>query len=127
MLSFYAIVSNSEVAMGPDYALSISPAQFAELLRSLGVQGVPPAAPSPTPPAAPTVMLATPTMTEEVKVQILPDGRMSPKNAARYLGREEKTLAQWRSQGKGPKYVKLNGRVFYFRDDLDAEIAKCRA
>jgi hypothetical protein len=42
-------------------------------------------------------MLATPTMTEDVKVQILPDGRMNPKNAARYLGREEKTLAQWRS------------------------------
>jgi hypothetical protein len=43
------------------------------------------------------------------------------------LGREEKTLAQWRSQGKGPKYVKLNGRVFYFKEDLDAEIAKCRS
>ena len=113
--------------MGPEHTIILVPPEVVELLRSLNVQGVPPAVPSPTPPVAPTVMLATPTMTEDVKVQILPDGRMSPRNAARYLGREEKTLAQWRSQGKGPKYVKLNGRVFYFKDDLDAEIAKCRA
>jgi len=113
--------------MGPEHTMIFVRPEVVELLRSLNVQGVVvPALPAPVHPVAPTVVPATPTATEDVKVQILPDGRMNPKNAARYLGREEKTLAQWRSQGKGPKYVKLNGRIFYFKDDLDTEVAKCR-
>ena len=63
---------------------------------------------------------------ETVKVQILPDGRMDCKNAALYMGNKEKTLATWRTQGKGPRFVKVGGRVFYYRDDLDAEIGKSR-
>ncbi|MDD3236672.1 MAG: helix-turn-helix domain-containing protein [Candidatus Gastranaerophilales bacterium] len=51
---------------------------------------------------------------------IYPDGRMDTENAARYLGLSKKTLAQHRSDGgKGPPYIK-RGRVFYFKDDLDA-------
>jgi hypothetical protein len=113
--------------MGPEHTVIVMPPEVVELLRSLNVQGtVSQALPASVRPIAPTVMRATPTATEDVKVQILPDGRMSPRNAARYLGREEKTLAQWRSQGKGPKYIKMNGRIFYFKEDLDAEVAKCR-
>ena len=113
--------------MGREHAMIFVPPEVVELLRSLNVPGVVlPALPAPVRPVGPTVMPATPTATEDVKVQILPDGRMSPRNAARYLGREEKTLAQWRSQGKGPKYIKMNGRIFYFKEDLDAEVAKCR-
>ena len=52
------------------------------------------------------------------QVIILPDGRMDRRNAARYLGLAEKTLAMHASRGTGPKFVK-RGRVFYFKHDLD--------
>ncbi len=51
-------------------------------------------------------------------VFLFPDGRMDAKNAATYLGLAPKTLAMWRSQGKGPSYTK-RGRIFYFKNDLD--------
>ena len=60
---------------------------------------------------------------EQVKVRVLPDGRLSRKDAARYLGRAEKTLAMWALQGKGPRQVKVGGRVFYYQEDLDAFIS----
>ena len=53
------------------------------------------------------------------KIVILPDGRMTTSNAAAYLGLSEKTLAMFRTQGTGPLFIK-KGRVFYFREDLDA-------
>ena len=59
---------------------------------------------------------------EQVRVRVLPDGRMSRKDAARYLGRAEKTLAMWNLEAKGPKSVLVGGRRFYFKDDLDAFI-----
>ena len=60
--------------------------------------------------------------TEEVKVRVLPDGRMTRRDAARYLGNAEKTLAMWELQGKGPRSVKVGGRRFYYKNDLDAFI-----
>ena len=59
---------------------------------------------------------------EQVKVRVLPDGRLSRKDAARYLGRAEKTLAMWQLERKGPRAVRVGGRIFYFKDDLDAFI-----
>jgi hypothetical protein len=56
---------------------------------------------------------------DEVRVRVLPDGRMDRENAARYLGHQPKTLAMWSLQGKGPRSVKVGGRVFYFLEDLD--------
>jgi predicted DNA-binding transcriptional regulator AlpA len=56
---------------------------------------------------------------QTVEVVVLPDGRMDPKNASTYCGLSVKTLAMKRCNGTGPKFVKL-GRVFYFREDLDA-------
>jgi hypothetical protein len=56
---------------------------------------------------------------EQVRVRILPDGRMTRADAARYLGAAEKTLAMWQLQGKGPRSIKVGGRVFYYRADLD--------
>ena len=56
---------------------------------------------------------------ERVRVRVLPDGRMSREDAARYLGNQPKTLAMWQMQGKGPRPVKVGGRVFYYRADLD--------
>lgn len=55
---------------------------------------------------------------ETIKITVFPDGRMDVKNAAIYLQLEPKTLAMFRSNGKGPKFIK-RGRIFYFKDDLD--------
>jgi hypothetical protein len=57
---------------------------------------------------------------EQVRVRILPDGRMARKDAAKYLGRAEKTLAMWEMEKKGPSSVLVGGRRFYFKDVLDA-------
>jgi hypothetical protein len=59
---------------------------------------------------------------DHVKVRILPDGRMTRGDAALYLGHQPKTLAMWSLQGKGPRSLKVGGRVFYFKEDLDAFI-----
>jgi hypothetical protein len=56
---------------------------------------------------------------EQVRVRVLPDGRMSRKDAAKYLGRAEKTLAMWSMAGKKPRSVLVGGRRFYFKSDLD--------
>ncbi len=40
--------------------------------------------------------------------------------AGAYLSASPKTLAVWRSQGRGPRYRTCGGRlVLYHRDDLD--------
>lgn len=57
---------------------------------------------------------------EQVPVRVLPDGRMTRRNAARYLGCAEKTLAMWLGDGKGPRAYRVGGRIFYFQEDLDA-------
>ena len=62
---------------------------------------------------------------ETKRVVVLPDGRVDPENAALYFGLTAKTLAIKRSNGTGPKYVKV-GRVFYFLSDLDAWLAENR-
>lgn len=59
---------------------------------------------------------------EAVRCRVLPDGRMSRDDAAKYLGLKVKTLAMWSLAGKGPRAVKVGGRVFYYRNDLDAFI-----
>lgn len=56
--------------------------------------------------------------TEEIRIPVLPDGRMTAVSAALFLGLSPKTLAMMRSEGTGPRFVKY-GRIFYFRDDLD--------
>jgi len=60
-------------------------------------------------------------MTKNIEVVIFPDGRMDAANAAEYLGLSQKTLAMRRCQGTGPKFIK-RGRIFYFKEDLDAWI-----
>lgn len=64
---------------------------------------------------------------EQVRCRVLPDGRMSRGDAAKYLGLKEKTLAMWSLAGKGPRSVKVGGRVFYFKADLDAFIGSSAA
>ena len=65
-------------------------------------------------------MTFTEPVIEQVRVRVLPDGRLTRKDAAKYLGRAEKTLAMWEMERKGPPSVLVGGRRFYFKDDLDA-------
>ncbi len=57
-----------------------------------------------------------------------PTGAVAPNEAAHYLGLSVKTLANWRSLGNGPAYVRYgsSGRVAYRIKDLDAFMAKNR-
>jgi hypothetical protein len=47
---------------------------------------------------------------------------MTRADAARYLGHAEKTLAMWALNGRGPRWVKVGGRIFYYLADLDTFI-----
>jgi hypothetical protein len=60
---------------------------------------------------------------EEVKIMVLPDGRVDRANAARFLGLAPKTLAEYFRLGKGPASCKGGGRRFYKLDDLKAFVA----
>lgn len=45
---------------------------------------------------------------------------LTPKQAAELLGIPEGTLAQWRSQRRGPPYIKLESRLVRYRcSDLE--------
>ena len=60
---------------------------------------------------------------ETVRVRVLPDGRMSRKDTARYLGLAEKTLAMWDLADPCKLgSIKVGGRRFYFKDRIDAFI-----
>ena len=57
--------------------------------------------------------------------------RLSPKEAAAYIGSTPKTLAKWRSTGRHSiPYLKFGtGRrasIRYDRNDLDAFLTRCR-
>ena len=51
-----------------------------------------------------------------------PDGRLTRSHAANYLGVASQTLANWHSLGRGPKSIKLGGKVFYRLADLQTFI-----
>lgn len=57
---------------------------------------------------------------EQIKVQVLPDGKVDRANAARLLGRAPKTLAEWHRLGLGPSSFLVGGRRFYRLDELRA-------
>src|SRR5262245_11384565 len=45
-------------------------------------------------------------------------GYIPPPQAARFVGRATRTLADWRIDRKGPRYFRVNGRVLYAVADL---------
>lgn len=61
-------------------------------------------------------------MLEDVKVRVLPDGRVARDEAAKYLGKSPKTLAEYSRLGVGPIPRKTGGRVFYRLQDLEAYV-----
>jgi hypothetical protein len=58
-----------------------------------------------------------------VKVRVLPNGNMDVPNASKYSGYAKQTLAQWRSQKRGPPYVKIHGKIFYPKPGMDNFLA----
>ncbi len=60
---------------------------------------------------------------ERVKVRVLPDGRMTRRDAAEYLGIAVKTVAMWDLENPAKLgSVKVGGRRFYYIDHLDQVI-----
>lgn len=57
---------------------------------------------------------------DRMRVTVLPDGRLDRANAAIFLGKAAKTLAEWQRLGIGPSSRKVGGRRFYHIDDLRA-------
>jgi hypothetical protein len=55
---------------------------------------------------------------ERPRIRVTPAGLADPQNAAVFLGLKVKTLANWRSEGRGPPWVKIGGRVRYPFDGL---------
>lgn len=51
--------------------------------------------------------------------------RLDTAGAAAYLNCSESLLTKLRVQGKGPRYLKRGGRVFYLKGDLDAYDRAC--
>lgn len=45
-------------------------------------------------------------------------GRMDRRNAARALGKSPQTLANWKVQGVGPMPFEVNGRVYYWAEQV---------
>lgn len=47
------------------------------------------------------------------------------RDAARHIGLAEKTLANWRSAGRGPRFSRLGRAIVYAKDDLDRFVEEC--
>lgn len=60
--------------------------------------------------------------TASVKELFGDDRILSPPEAGEVVGRKTKTLANWRSQGRGPRWRKIEGRIAYTVGDLRAFI-----
>lgn len=45
---------------------------------------------------------------------------LTPRQLEEQTGFPVATLAAWRSRGKGPKYVKIMGRIYYPKADVQA-------
>ncbi len=60
---------------------------------------------------------------ERVKVRVLPDGRMTRRDAAKYLGIAVKTVVMWDLENPAKLgSVKVGGRRFYYKLRLDQVI-----
>lgn len=54
-----------------------------------------------------------------------PVDRLDVTGAAAYLGKSRSWLDKERSAGRGPRLLRIGGRVFYRRADLDAYLETC--
>ncbi|WP_198368535.1 helix-turn-helix transcriptional regulator [Roseomonas rosulenta] len=55
------------------------------------------------------------------------DARLTPREAATYLGKSTSTLEAWRRQGVGPRFYRIGpgtrAGIFYVVNDIDAWIS----
>jgi hypothetical protein len=60
----------------------------------------------------------------KVTITVLPDGRVSAKNAARFLGISDSTLRnqRWKGGETTIPFITINRRVWYYFDDLQAAV-----
>jgi hypothetical protein len=56
---------------------------------------------------------------EQQAVKVLADGRMDRANAALYLGLSRQTLAVWAMRRVGPPPIRVGGKIFYAKADID--------
>lgn len=54
------------------------------------------------------------------------DELKTPQQASEFTKIKQKTLDNWRSQGRGPAFVKLGSRIFYKAKDLEAYVEQNR-
>ncbi len=67
----------------------------------------------------------TPRNSEQASFGAKPSELLTPDEVAKQMGLSIETLAQWRSQGKGPMYVKISRNcVRYRQSDLDGWVAE---
>lgn len=45
--------------------------------------------------------------------------RMTTKQVAEYIGSPTATVHSWRHRNVGPDYFRVQGKVFYWRSDID--------
>ena len=57
---------------------------------------------------------------DRVRIRVTPDGRVNRRDAALFLGKSPKTLAEWMRLGFGPKSHLVGGRRFYSLEELRA-------
>lgn len=56
-----------------------------------------------------------------------PANRLNRTQASRYIGVPENTMCRWADRGyPNLPYLKLGGRIYYERADLDAFVERCR-
>lgn len=61
---------------------------------------------------------------DQVRIRVLPDGRVTRKDSAIYLGVSPKTMAMWLTKGRGPASILVGGRRFHFLEELDRYVAE---
>lgn len=54
---------------------------------------------------------------DQVRVRVLPDGRVSRRDAAKIFDRSPRTMADWKLRGWGPRAIVVGGRVFHSYDE----------
>lgn len=52
------------------------------------------------------------------KPVVLPEPKATPAEVAAYLRKTEGTLANWRTQGRGPRWTKPGGSILYAWPDV---------
>lgn len=64
-------------------------------------------------------------MSQETTAVAQRDDLLTPEMVTSAIHVPEKTLAQWRYLGRGPRFLKLEGHVRYRRSDVEAWLAHC--